>query len=222
MQILGSQSMNNASSAASCSGTCGSRAADARRGRHLEYLSLGWSLTEAAVAIGAGLVAGSSALIGFGADSIIETFSGGILLWRLQSHEADERRERIALKIVGASFFLIAAYVAIDAARDLILRQAPHASLVGIILSVVTLIVMPLLARAKHRVAARLESRALRADSRQTSLCAWLSGILLCGLLLNALLGWWWADPVAALIMVPIIAREGIEALRGETCTACH
>jgi divalent metal cation (Fe/Co/Zn/Cd) transporter len=185
-------------------------------------LSLGWSLTEAAVAIGAGLMAGSIALFGFGVDSIIESFSGGILLWRLQSHEADERRERIALKMVGISFFLLAAYIAFDAAKDLLRREVPRTSLVGLVLSVATLIAMPLLARAKRRVAARLESRALDADARQTDLCAYLSGILLCGLALNALFGWWWADPIAALIMVPIILREGFLALRGKACADCH
>src|SRR5258708_33694011 len=123
-----------------CSGECSSRATDARVGRRLEYLSLGWSLTEAAVAIGAGLVAGSIALFGFGVDSIIESLSGGILLWRLQAHEADEAREQIALKIVGVSFFLLAAYIAFDAAKDLVRREVPHTSIVGVVLSVATLI----------------------------------------------------------------------------------
>lgn len=191
-------------------------AADARAGRRLEYFTLGWNLIEAVVAVGAGLVAGSIALIGFGVDSVIESVSGSVLLWRLQTHHADERRERLALKLVGVSFLLLAAYVAVDATKTLVQRETPHASLVGIGLSVASLAVMPLLARAKRRVAARLESRALQADSRQTDLCAWLSAILLGGLALNAVWGWWWADPVAALLMVPIIAREGIEAMQGE------
>jgi divalent metal cation (Fe/Co/Zn/Cd) transporter len=192
------------------------RAAAVRAGRRLEYFTLGWNLIEAAIAVGAGLAAGSIALVGFGVDSVIESISGSVLLWRLQAHQAGERRERLALKLVGVSFLLLAAYVAIDAAKTLLQREAPHASMVGIVLSVASLIVMPLLARAKRRVAARLESRALHADSHQTDLCAWLSAILLGGLTLNALGGWWWADPVAALLMVPIIAREGIEALRGQ------
>jgi divalent metal cation (Fe/Co/Zn/Cd) transporter len=192
-------------------------AADIRAGRRLEFFTLGWNLVEAIVAVGAGLVAGSIALVGFGVDSVIESISGSVLLWRLQAPQADERRERLALKLVGVSFLLLAGYVAIDAAWTLLQREAPHASLVGIVLSAASLVVMPLLARAKRRVAGRLESRALRADSRQTDLCAWLSAILLGGLALNALGGWWWADPVAALLMVPIIAREGIDALRGET-----
>jgi divalent metal cation (Fe/Co/Zn/Cd) transporter len=192
------------------------RAADARAGRRLEYFTLGWNLIEAAVAVVAGLLAGSIALIGFGVDSVIESISGGVLLWRLQTHQADEQRERLALKLVGVSFLLLAAYVAFEAAETLLRREPPRVSLVGIVLSLASLAVMPLLARAKRRVAARLESRALHADSRQTDLCAWLSAILLGGLTLNALGGWWRADPVAALLMVPIIAREGIEALRDQ------
>ena len=198
-----------------------SRAANARAGRRLEYLTLGWNAIEAIVAIGAGTVAGSIALIGFGADSVIECFSGAILLWRLQAHQFDERRERFALKLVGVSFMVLAVYVAFDAAHELVRQEPPHASPVGIAVSIASLIVMPLLARAKRRVAALLESRALNADSRQSSICAYLSAILLAGLVLNAFFGWWWADPVAAIIMVPIIVREGTEALRGEVCD-CH
>ena len=148
------------------------RAADARAGRRLEYFTLGWNLIEAAVAVVAGLLAGSIALIGFGVDSVIESISGGALLWRLQSHQADEQRERLALKLVGVGFLLLAAYVAFEAAETLLRREPPRVSLVGIVLSLASLVVMPLLARAKRRVAARLESRALHADSRQTDLCA--------------------------------------------------
>jgi divalent metal cation (Fe/Co/Zn/Cd) transporter len=184
----------------------------------LEYFTLGWNLLEALVAIIAGIVAASIALIGFGADSLIECLSGGILLWRLQQHNRDERRERIALKLVGGSLLLLAVYIAFDAGKSLLTREPPHESILGIVIAAVSLVVMPLLARAKRRVAARLDSRALHADSRQTDICAYLSAILLLGLGMNALLGWWWADPIAALIMVPIISREGIEALRGETC----
>lgn len=198
------------------------RASDARTGRRLEYFTLGWNLIEAAVAVTAGVIAASIALIGFGIDSIIESLSGAILLWRLQSHETDEHRERLALKLVGVSFFLLAAYVAFDAGEALLLREPPDASAVGIGLAAVSLIVMPLLARAKRRVAGRLESRALQADSRQTDICAYLSAILLLGLALNAFSGWWWADPAAALVMVPIIAREGAEALKGEVCADCR
>lgn len=193
-----------------------------RQGRKLEYFTIGWNMVEAGVAVGAGWFAGSIALIGFGVDSLIESISGSILLWRLSSSVHDESRERIALKLVGISFLILAAYVAFDAIQSLVVHEPPHASLVGIGLSIVSLIAMPILARAKRRSAANLESRAMKADSRQTDLCAYLSAVLLGGLALNALWGWWWADPAAALIMVPIIAREGFEGLRGEICDDCH
>jgi divalent metal cation (Fe/Co/Zn/Cd) transporter len=196
-------------------------AAHTRAGRRLEYFTLSWNLAEAAVAVSAGVIAGSIALIGFGADSLIESLSGGILLWRLQAH-ADEARERLALKLVGSSFLVLAAYVAGDAAWSLYRQEGPEKSLVGIALSIASLIVMPLLARAKRRVAARLNSRALHADSRQTDICAYLSAILLAGLLLNALFGWWWADSVAAILMVPIIFREGLETFdHDKSCGDC-
>lgn len=192
-----------------------------RRGRILEYFTIGWNVLEAAVAVGSGIVAGSTALVGFGIDSAIESSSGGVLLWRLQDGEEAERREKRALQLVGVCFLLLAAYVAIDAGKSLWLREAPDESLVGIVVAAVSLVVMPLLANAKRKVARSIGSRALEADSRQTDLCMYLSAILLGGLGLNALFGWWWADPISALIMVPIIANEGIEALRGETCE-CH
>lgn len=200
-------------------------ASNVRRGRQLEYLTIVWNSLEAIAAIGSGLFAGSIALVGFGVDSVIETSSGAILLWRLRDGEHGEERERIALKLVGVSFLLLAAYVAFNAVKSLILREPPEASYIGIGIATLSLIVMPLLARAKRRVAANINSRAMLADSRQTDLCAYLSAILLVGLVLNALFGLWWADPVAGLIMTPIIAKEGVEALRGETCCdegACH
>jgi divalent metal cation (Fe/Co/Zn/Cd) transporter len=192
-----------------------------RAGRRLEYFTLGWNLTEAAVAIGAGSFAGSIALIGFGVDSLIESLSGAILLWRLQSSKSDEIRERLAYRLVGISFFLLALYVGLEAGKSLLRREEPETSVVGIALSIVSLIVMPLLARAKRRVAAKLNSRALHADSRQTDICAYLSAILLGGLLLNALFGWWWADPIAALCMLPVIFREGLEAMRDRPSCRC-
>jgi len=201
-------------------------AALVRRGRALQYLTVGWNSAEALVSVIAGVVAGSIALVGFGLDSVIEVSSGAIILWRLRAeHDAArrERAERRALKLVGWSFVALAAYVAFDAAKALWRREAPGESFVGIAVAVVSLIAMPLLARAKRSVAARLNSAAMHADSRQTDLCAYLSAILLAGLLLNAWLGWWWADPAAGLVMVPIIAYEGIEALRGKTCCDdCH
>jgi divalent metal cation (Fe/Co/Zn/Cd) transporter len=194
------------------------------RGLRLEYLTIGWNTLEALVAVIAGFLAGSIALVGFGLDSVIETFSGATLLWRLHVDHDEERRERaerLALRLVGVSFLALALYVAIDALKSVITHDRPDESFPGILLAIVSLIVMPLLARAKRRVASGIDSDALHADSRQTDICAYLSAILLGGLLLNALLGWWWADPLSALIMVPIIAREGVSALRGKTC-ACH
>lgn len=198
-----------------------SRASLLRRGRTLEYATVGYNVLEGVIAIGSGVLAGSIALVGFGIDSGIEVLSGLILLWRLNTRRDEEEREQVearALKLVGWSFLLLAAYVALDAAMSLVRRQAPEESAIGIALAAVSVVVMPLLVRAKRRVAAQLSSRALAADSKQTELCTWLSAILLGGLVLNALAGWWWADPVAALIMVPIIGNEGVEALRGEQC----
>jgi divalent metal cation (Fe/Co/Zn/Cd) transporter len=191
-----------------------------RRGRRLEWFTLAWNSLEAVIATGAGGISGSPSLVGFGVDSIIENLSAVTLLWRLRDGE-DRERERRALRVVGVSFLLLAAYVTWESARDLLQRHAPEVSYPGIAIAALSLIVMPLLARSKRRVAAQLTSRALQADSRQTSLCAYLSAILLGGLVLNALLGWWWADPVAGLLMAPIIVREGVEALRGEKCDDC-
>lgn len=193
-----------------------------RQGRILEYLTLGWNLLEAVVAMGAGILAGSTALLGFGVDSLIESGSGAALLWRLSAGDGGDSRERRALQLVGISFLLLAAWVGWEGGTALLNKEMPRESQVGIVLAALSLVVMPILARAKRRVAAGLGSRALEADSRQTDLCAYLSAILLVGLGLNALLGWWWADPVAALFMVPIITREGLLALRGEECSDCH
>lgn len=177
------------------------------------------------MAVGSGALSGSIALVGFGIDSFMETSSGAILLWRLRGeHRGQDSRtlERKALKLVGLSFLLLTAYVALDSIKALLEHDAPERSLVGIAVAVLSLIAMPWLAFQKRKAAGNLRSAALRADSRQTSLCAYLSVILLGGLLLNALLGWWWADPLAALAMVPIIANEGLKAFKGETCSDCH
>lgn len=192
-----------------------------RRGRLLEYFTVGWNVLEAIVSMVAGVFAGSVSLIGFGADSLIETSSGAILLWRLRDGETGAGREQLALRLVGVSFLLLAGYIAVDATVALWQREQPDSSPVGIAVAALSVVVMPLLARAKRRVATTLSSAALAADSRQTDLCAYLSAILLVGLVLNALVGWWWADPVAGLAMVPIIAREGVQALRGEKCSDC-
>ncbi|HEY7097549.1 MAG TPA: cation transporter [Terriglobales bacterium] len=196
-----------------------------QRGILLEYLTIGWNLIEGIVAVASGAISGSIALIGFGIDSFIETSSGAILLWRLVAEHRGqdaERVERKALKLVGISFMLLAVYVAFDSIKALIEKEAPERSVIGISIAVASLIAMPWLAHAKRKAARDLNSAALRADSRQTSLCAYLSVILLGGLILNAVLGWWWADPVAALCMLPIIVKEGREALRGEACCDCH
>ena len=197
------------------------RASLVRRGRRLEYFTVVYNSLEGLIAVVAGLIAGSIALVGFGFDSLIEVTSGAALIWRLHSDADESRRERveaIALQIVGVCFLLLAAYVSYDSIKSLIWREHPRESIPGIVLAIASLIVMPLLVRAKRKVARGINSAALMADSKQTELCTYLSAILVGGLLLNALLGWWWADPVAALIMVPIIVKEGIEGLRGETC----
>ena len=201
------------------------RRALVRRGQTLEYITVGYNSIEGIIAIGSGLIAGSVALIGFGFDSAIEVISGLALLWRLYGDAEEARRElveRRALRIVGVSFLILAAYVLYDAAKSLIRREAPEESIVGIVLAAVSLIIMPLLVRAKRRVARAIGSAALAADATQTEICTWLSAILLGGLLLNATLGWWWADPIAALVMIPMIVREGLEGLRGEHCDDCH
>lgn len=195
-----------------------------RRGRLLEAFTITWNSAEGLISIALGLLAGSIALIGFGADSFIETASGAVLFWRLRarSNSQDaERAEARALQLVGGSLLLLAAYVFYDAMQAIILQEPPQASVPGIVLATASLIVMPLLARQKRKVAAAINSRALEADALQTSICTYLSAILLLGLTANALVGWWWADPLAALVMVPFIGREGLEALRGERCEGC-
>lgn len=195
------------------------RAEHTRAGRKIEYLSITWTSLEAIIGIIAGLLARSVALIGFGVDSIIEAASSVVLLWRLADHPRAEERETVAHRLVGVGFLALAAYISFDSVRDLITGSPPRVSYFGIVYAVACVIVMPLLARAKRRVAARLESHALHADSHQSDICAYLSVILLAGLTLNALVGWWWADPAAALCMVPIILREGVSGLRGEACS---
>jgi len=197
------------------------RQAIARRGKRLEYFTIMWNSLEGLVAVIAGAIAGSISLVGFGIDSFIEVTSGSVLLWRM-SVDADvwqrERNEQLSLRIVGICFLALAAYVGYESISDLISRKAPEHSVPGIILACVSLVVMPLLSRAKKKVAKELGSSAMRADAKQTDFCVYLSAILLVGLLLNAAFGLWWADPVAALIMVPLIANEGVEAVKGETC----
>jgi divalent metal cation (Fe/Co/Zn/Cd) transporter len=201
------------------------RTAVVNRGRRLEYFTVAWNSFEGLVAVVAGAVAGSISLVGFGIDSFIEVTSGSVLLWRMSVDAEVHRRElneRRALRIVGACFLLLAAYIAYESALDLWSRRAPDHSIPGIILACVSLIVMPLLSRAKRKVGRALGSAAMHADAKQTEFCTYLSAILLAGLLLNMLFGLWWADPVAALIMVPVIGKEGIEGLQGRACDECR
>jgi divalent metal cation (Fe/Co/Zn/Cd) transporter len=197
-----------------------------RRGLALNYLTLGYNSLEGLIAIGAGLVAGSIALVGFGLDSLIEVSASVAALWRLYQDRDERHRdqaEKVALRVIGVLFLALAVYVAADAGRALYQRRAPDESLVGIVLAALSLVVMPLLALAKRSVAFAIGSGALVAEAQQTVLCTYLSAILLAGLILNATFGWWWADPVAALAMVPIIGKEGVEALRGRSacCDRC-
>jgi divalent metal cation (Fe/Co/Zn/Cd) transporter len=193
-----------------------------RRGRRLAYLGLGWHAAEAAIFILVGALAGSVALVGFGADSLVEAFAGSVVIWRLaDARSSSATAERRAQQLIAWSFWLIAAYITVDAGRALVGGNEPDVSWLGISLSVVTLVAMPVLARAKADVGHRLGSSATVSESRQTMLCAYLSAALLAGLLANALLGWWWADPVTGLVIAAVAAQEGLEAWRGEQCGCC-
>ena len=197
------------------------RSALAARGRRLEYVTICWNCLEGIIAIIAGLLAGSVSLVGFGVDSAIEVASGSAVLWRMSRDSntaARERAEKTALRFVGACFLALALYVAVEAVHALISRSAPDRSIPGIAIACASLIVMPILSRAKRTVGTALQSGAMEADATQTELCAYLSAILLAGLLLNAVWQLWWADSVAALIMVPIIVNEGVKALRHDPC----
>jgi len=193
------------------------------RGLFLEYITVGWNIVEGVIAIAAGVLAGSPALIGFGADSFIESISGGVLIWRLAGErsgrhddEAVERIEHRAEKLVGASFLILAAYVAFESIRALINAEAPDASPIGIGLTALSIVVMLWLARAKRQTGETLGSRAMIADAQQTYACWYLSVTALAGLALNAFFGLWWADPVAGLAIVVFLLREGWEAWNGE------
>jgi divalent metal cation (Fe/Co/Zn/Cd) transporter len=203
------------------SNACAERVSVAARGRRLEYFTIGWNALEGITAVAAGVTAGSISLTAFGIDSFIEVTSGAALLWRMSvdaNEPQRERNERIALRLVGACFIVLAAYVAIQSTRDLVSHDGQKHSVLGIAIACASLIAMPILSRAKKRVGNELNSAAMQADAKQTDFCVYLSAILLVGLVLNLLLGWWWADPVAGFVMVPIIAREGYRGLRAETC----
>jgi divalent metal cation (Fe/Co/Zn/Cd) transporter len=197
------------------------RAALVRRAKRLAWLGVGWHGVEATVAVAAGIAAGSIALIGFGADSMIESVAGFVLLWRFAASRAgSDSAERRAQRLIAVSFYVLAAYVGIEAARTLVGGNHPDVSWVGIALSVVTLATMPPLAMAKARVGEQLGSSATKSEGRQNMVCAYLSAALLVGLGANALAGWWWADPLAALAVAAVAVHEGREAWRGDACCA--
>jgi divalent metal cation (Fe/Co/Zn/Cd) transporter len=201
------------------------RAATVNRGRRLEHFTIAWNTLEGLVAIVAGAMAGSISLMGFGLDSFVEVTSGSVLLWSM-SVDADvrhrRRNEQRALSLVGACFLLLAVFIAYESIAELVSKRAPERSVAGIVLACVSVVVMPILSKAKKKVGRALGSAAMHADAKQTEFCTYLSAILLAGLLLNALFGLWWADPVAALTMAPIIAKEGIEGLQGKPCEDCR
>jgi divalent metal cation (Fe/Co/Zn/Cd) transporter len=192
-----------------------------QRGERLECFTILWNSIEGLLSIGAGITAGSIALVCFGLDSFIEVISGSALLWRMKADRDVEQREhaeRISLRVVGLCFLALAAYVAIDSVYSLLHKSGPERSILGIAIGIASLFVMPLLARAKRNIGTAIGSPAMVADSQQAQFCAYLSAILVAGLMLNFLLGWWWSDSIAALVMVPIIANEGIGAVQGKKC----
>lgn len=196
-----------------------------RRAVRLAWFTLSWNIVEGVVAISAAMVAGSQALLGFGLDSGIESISATVVLWRLYAERRDPHRaeavEQRALRLIGGSFVVLAAFVAVDSIRALVGRLEPEVSVPGIGITALSIVVMQWLARSKRRVGIELGSRAVQADSAQTSACVYLSIVVLCGLLLNAVFGWWWADPLAALAIVVFLVREGREALTAEHADDC-
>jgi len=201
------------------------RAASVRSALSLEYFSLAWNFLETFVGLAAGLASGSVALIGFALDSVVESSSAAALIWRLRREQtggaSTEDIERRAVRIVGGAFFALGSYVAVQAAIDLVTRSKPEASVLGIVLAAVSVVVMPLLAVRKRRMAQTLDSRSLEADSGQTWLCSYISVFLLVGLGANAALGWWWADPVAALVIAGLALREGRELWTTQRFCTC-
>jgi divalent metal cation (Fe/Co/Zn/Cd) transporter len=191
-----------------------------RRSLHLAYATAGYNLAEGVVAVAAGAAASSTALIGFGVDSFIEVSSALVVIWQFRSRMPEDR-ERRALRLIAVSFFALAAWIGVDAARSLLGPGEAQPSPVGIGIAAVSVVVMPLLVWAKRRTGRELGSATVVADSTQTLLCTYLSAILLVGLTLNAWLGWSWADPVAALVIAAVAVREGAEAWRGEQCADC-
>ena len=193
------------------------RARFGRRAQLLAGASVSYNLVEAVVAITAGAIAGSVALIGFGLDSVVEVSSGLVILWQFR-HQLPESRERQALRLIAVSFFALAAYITVESGRSLLGSGEANRSTVGIVLTALSLVVMPFLSWAQRRTGRALSSASVVADSKQTMLCTALSGVVLLGLVVNAALGWWWADPLAALIIATVAVREGMQAWRGEGC----
>lgn len=196
------------------------RLAAVRRAWWLTAATIAWNLVEAAVALVAGTLAGSAALVGFGLDSLVEVSSSVTVAWRLRregGEDCTQPSDRTATRLIAASLAALAAWVSVAAVVDLVAGNRPDASPVGIVLAALSLVVMPVLARAKKRLGPVLGSRAVEADAAQTNVCAWLSAVLLLGLGANALLGWWWADPVAALGIAALAAREAATAWRAES-----
>jgi divalent metal cation (Fe/Co/Zn/Cd) transporter len=181
-----------------------------RRGLWLEYASIAWMVTEAGVAITAGVIASSIALVGFGLDSVIELFSAGIVVWQLRGD--GEVRETRAVRLIGVTFFALAAYLAAESIHDLVSRARPGQSVPGLAITAAALLMMPGLAIAKRRTGQALGNRTLIADSAETAFCAFTSAAALIGLGLNAWLGWWWGDPAAALVIAALAVKEGVEA----------
>lgn len=198
------------------------RAALERRAKLLAWSGNGWHVVEFAIAVGAGLAAGSVALIGFGIDSVIEALAGGVIVWLFSGGRGSSRTaERRAQQLIASSYALLVLYIAVEATRDLIGSNHPEASWIGVGLAAFTAPTMPLLARAKRNVGRKLNSSATVSEANQNMICAYLSIALLAGLLANALLGWWWADPSAALVIAAVAAKEGVDSWRGESCNCC-
>jgi divalent metal cation (Fe/Co/Zn/Cd) transporter len=197
--------------------TVGGRPQLARRAQLLAGASVAYNLVEACVALLAGGLAGSIALVAFGIDSIVEVSSGLVILWQFR-HPEFERREQLAGRLIGVCFFALAIYVSIGAASDLVAQDAADSSPVGIVLACASLVIMPVLAWAQGRTGRALGSSSVVGDSKQTALCTYMSAVLLAGLVLNTWLGWWWADPAAALVIAAVAVREGIGTWRGDNC----
>jgi divalent metal cation (Fe/Co/Zn/Cd) transporter len=195
------------------------------RAVYLAWFTVGWNVAEGSIAIGAASVAGSRALLGFGLDSGVESLSASVVLWRLYAERRDPERveavEQRALRFIGVTFFVLAAFITFESIRSLIAKAEPDASIVGVVLTALSIVVMRWLARAKRRVGVAMGSKAVEADSSQTSACVYLSIVVLAGLSLNAAFGWWWADPLAALGVVVFLVREGREALIAEHADDC-